>query len=691
MRSFLRIILSIGISFAILALLMHLVFSGLPPENRPDIWQVLVHTSLSLVAAFLFIYVITLFVRAMRYRLLLIVSGEPNVPTLGQMTLVTGVRNMMVDMLPARLGELIYIGLLSRGYGVKLETSTTSLALSIAFDFVALVFIIAAIIFKQIFSTGLQGWALAAFIVAVALSVIAFGMLFVVVPLVVRYVEQGKLARVFSGKWGSRLLQLLHDFSNSIQMARKSGKLIQLVSLSVLIRVLKYLAFYLLFKAVVTHSFPVLAALPSEQIISALIGGEIGASLPIPAFMSFGTYEVGGTLVFSLLGVDEAKAAVSLLATHIWSQLFDYSLGLILLVVFIMITKRKKQQKKMPAWLSWGLTGLIFLGGTALLAKEYRASKKMGSLTAPPAGESKAQNSELTGSQAELAGVNGFVVWSSNRHGNHDILKMTLPDMRISSLTNHPHTEYYPRISPDGKQMVFSRSRQPWVSQRNLQAWDVYWKNLKTGEEKKLADNATMASWLDNKHVSVLQGGVSVVKLNVRNLQTELLYKSGHNNRIPAGANVITPEFNPKTGQLVFTGRQAHIGLRTGSWGTAIINPDNQHHGIHDGCQIAWSSDGSYIYQVTKGGHQTNRFMRINAQTLALSPMLDLRGEFSHEYFPKDSWNGTHLVFAASRGEHEHDVADYEIFLWKIGSDPGKATRLTFHSGNDNWPDVYIK
>ena len=50
------------------------------------------------------------------------------------------------------------------------------------------------------------------------------------------------------------------------------------------------------------------------------------------------------------------------------------------------------------------------------------------------------------------------------------------------------------------------------------------------------------------------------------------------------------------------------------------------------------------------------------------------------------------LVFGASRseGEHEHDQADYEIFLWQIGSDPTQATRLTFHTGNDNWPDVYI-
>ena len=62
-------------------------------------------------------------------------------------------------------------------------------------------------------------------------------------------------------------------------------------------------------------------------------------------------------------------------------------------------------------------------------------------------------------------------------------------------------------------------------------------------------------------------------------------------------------------------------------------------------------------------------------------------------YWPKDSSNGEYMVFGASRSpkEHEHDTEDYEIFLWKVGSDSSKATRLTFHTGNDNWPDVYIE
>ena len=72
--------------------------------------------------------------------------------------------------------------------------------------------------------------------------------------------------------------------------------------------------------------------------------------------------------------------------------------------------------------------------------------------------------------------------------------------------------------------------------------------------------------------------------------------------------------------------------------------------------------------------------------------MIDLIGEFSHEYWPKESNNGEYMVFGASRGskDHEHDSKDYEIFLWKVGTDSAKATRLTFYTGNDNWPDIHI-
>jgi hypothetical protein len=44
---------------------------------------------------------------------------------------------------------------------------------------------------------------------------------------------------------------------------------------------------------------------------------------------------------------------------------------------------------------------------------------------------------------------------------------------------------------------------------------------------------------------------------------------------------------------------------------------------------------------------------------------------------------------ATQRG-HDHDTADYEIYIWEVGTAPESAARLTFHSSNDRWPDIFI-
>ena len=69
--------------------------------------------------------------------------------------------------------------------------------------------------------------------------------------------------------------------------------------------------------------------------------------------------------------------------------------------------------------------------------------------------------------------------------------------------------------------------------------------------------------------------------------------------------------------------------------------------------------------------------------------LIDLPGEYSHEYFPRVTADGEWLIWGASSGGHEHDRADYEIFVWKIDSPWETATRVTYSPGNDQWPDLF--
>ncbi len=697
-----RLALAMGVSFITLSLLIILVSSGHSPAERPQILELLFNTAWSGVFLYLGLHIIAIFVRAVRYRILLTASGETSTPGLGHMILVTGFRNMMVDLLPARLGELGYVALLNRGYQVSIAACLSSLAIAVVFDFLGLMIIILLVILAHLFGSGVDQWLWGTFLLALTAVCVAVICLFTLLPWFNQKFEKLSTTRP-EIKFLVKLSILIAQLDQAVQTTRKSGALLRVLLLSIVVRCLKYLSIFVLFLAVAGPSVPALANVLPIKIFAAILGAEIGASLPIPTFMGFGTYEAGGTLVFSLLGVSEQLGLLVLLGVHIWSQAFDYGFGGICLALAILLTRPKafpassKIKTTKSQW-AFGLAGIVLISGILALGWQYRSNTKLGAIASPPIGEDLSpvlsQQKNTSSLAIEQSGLSGFITWSSNRFGNHDILKMTLPDGEISQLTQHPHTEYYPRISPDGKRVLFARSHQAWVSQRNTVAWDVILLDLETSSETPIASSATYPFWIDNSTVGYLQHGIQVMRQNLLTNQTSLIFRSGENNSLPPGEPITSPDIHPENDKLVFTAKQSVIGLNTGFWGTAIVSGDQANgsvYGILDGCELSWSSDGRWLYQVGHGGKQETMFYRIDPTTLESSPWLDLPGDYSHEYWPKDSNDGRYLIFGASRGEHEHDVADYELFLWEIDSPLEQVIRLTFHSGNDNWPDIFIQ
>jgi hypothetical protein len=47
-------------------------------------------------------------------------------------------------------------------------------------------------------------------------------------------------------------------------------------------------------------------------------------------------------------------------------------------------------------------------------------------------------------------------------------------------------------------------------------------------------------------------------------------------------------------------------------------------------------------------------------------------------------------VWGATDKGHDHDLFDYELYIWKIGEPVESATRITYHTGNDRWPDIWL-
>ncbi len=276
------------------------------------------------------------------------------------------------------------------------------------------------------------------------------------------------------------------------------------------------------------------------------------------------------------------------------------------------------------------------------------------------------------------------IVWSSNRDGNHELYLMDLRSQEVRRLTRHPHVDFFSRFSPDGKKIVFMRSQRPWVSFREETAWDIYLVNVDGTGEQLLAREGYAPAWSPDGRSVVFSRGNRFVRVELANGKEEILLDA--NQAIP-GAHVLGSEPSPDGRRLASTVRRLFDGV-------AIYDLD-QHRLIpmtkEQACQIVWMPDGQSVLWVATGGRGGTRIMTSRADGSGQRVFMDLPGEYSHEYFPKVSNDGRWLIWGAAAEGHEHDRADYEIFLWEIGTPWEKAIRLTYYTGNDQWPDIYVK
>jgi hypothetical protein len=106
-------------------------------------------------------------------------------------------------------------------------------------------------------------------------------------------------------------------------------------------------------------------------------------------------------------------------------------------------------------------------------------------------------------------------------------------------------------------------------------------------------------------------------------------------------------------------------------------------------CQLTWVPGSDALLWMEAEGHGGTRIMT-GGPGRPRAVFMDLPGAYSHEYFPRVSSDGRWLAWGAAAAGHEHDRADYEIFVWRTGSPVTEAIRLTHHPANDQWPDIHV-
>ena len=474
----------------------------------------------------------------------------------------------------------------------------------------------------------------------------------------------------------------MNQLSESFGQVRGAGVLGKTAALSVGIRAVKYLGLAAAFYGVARTLRPALADLPVWQTLVGLIGGEGGAALPMPTFLSLGSYEAAGAGAMRLAGVPGADAAIVLLGTHVASQLVDYSLGGLGLLGLLWGRRGTPAESRAGRGKAgtWAGIGLAVVLAFLVAALGWRAQLKAGAKEAPGAGEiGRMGAADHAALAATWKNQRGFMVWSSTMYGQHDLVRMDWPSGRLLRLTTHPNVDRSPKISPDGTRVVFARSRMEWVSFRNNDDWDVWLLDLESGRERRLSERGAEPGWTgDGRAVVFQRGGRELVQADAAT-GAEMVLLGNREGRIWTG-----PSLDPRGGRVAVT-------VRGGQRSTSIFAvPDGAEAQVAGGCQLAFVPDGQWLVLVEDGGRMKNRICRVDRNGQNLATLLDMPGEWSHEYFPRVSNDGALLAFGAAREGHEHDVADYEIFLWRIGDPPAGAARVSFHAGNDQWPDVWV-
>ena len=275
----------------------------------------------------------------------------------------------------------------------------------------------------------------------------------------------------------------------------------------------------------------------------------------------------------------------------------------------------------------------------------------------------------------------GRIIWSSNRTGNHEIYLLDLRGRSpvLRKLTDDPHVDSFPRFSPDGRSMVFNRSRETWVSDRNPEPWDVWLMDADGGHQRRIAEWGFHPSFTPDGRGVVFARSATVVRHEIEGGAEEVLLDAGK----VLGGWAQEPVIRDH--RIAATIR----GTVFGAFGVYDLATRRFKAFPGDSCQIGWWPGQERVFWIE--GHVGNGGTRVAwgpSDGSRVETLMDLPGKYSHEYFPHPSPDGQWLVWAASAGDHEPGRADYEIFLWKVGEPWPSALRLTYHTGNDQWPDI---
>lgn len=616
--------------------------------------------------------------RLWRYHVLLRLSGwvPPSLP----LFLTVLVRNFFSDLLPARIGTLIYVYLVTTRLGVPFSAAGASFSLSFVFDMIALV----PLILLGAWGAGAVGHVSPhALVVGAGILAAATVIVLVLLPRLFRLAARitaalPLLPRATRGTWAEALDQV----GGEVRKAQSAGVYGRVLALSVMVRVAKYASLYVLLYAMLAPMGYTWDRLPVSRVFLGMCASELAASLPISGIAGFGVYEGTWATVFEMLGFPGDISKLTSISHHLFTQVYGYSLGGLALVALLLPVFRAARppaadlpvRDRPPAFYAKlaGLTLLVF-GLLFAVARIPSCGPKLRQADRPTADETAARAAFATEFGAD-------VVFDSTRSGTFGIWRMHADGSGLTAVADDPVAhEMYPDPSPDGRWIVFSKN----VSLSKRAPASVWICRADGSEPRKLAENGTYPTFSAD--------GATVYFERERRLVMGVAPDGSGERQVFPGAKgfgkyeVVKPRVSADGRRVVFVSNRGS----SKSWNTWWSEIDgSKSDRIGPGCEPGWFPDGLRATWVC----ETDMKERVGicmrpTQGGEAAALQDADAPRGHEYFPTVTSDGRFLMWGACRpGEHTHTdpTSNYQLFGRALPD--GKPVRLTFDEFNNRWP-----
>ena len=273
--------------------------------------------------------------------------------------------------------------------------------------------------------------------------------------------------------------------------------------------------------------------------------------------------------------------------------------------------------------------------------------------------------------------ISGKIVWESNRTGAWELYVMNADGTgarRLTSLATPGDPLAWkgylrPRFSPDGSQVLFGYGKagrtESWIADST------------TGEARKLTMGSPL-NWLPDGSGFLLLNGKQIFRFDLASGEATLAVDLEIASANDSGGMVGYVEPSLRAGVFRFN-RNEYIDLSDGK----IVKTTG-------GCEPHLTADGRFMYWV-----QGPRDFRVwdtqtdEEQQILGTPPVE---PFNYTYFPTVSGDLRWLLYGASPSQHDHSKSDYEVYLQQLANwkPTGAPVRLTFNTGTDRWPNLWV-